>query len=222
MGTATAHLPDWFSFSTNCHPRPDVGASSRTPIPASPHPASHFPYHSRMPIEAYDRGLEHARAAMPRSMWRRRADTTLAPLPGGIRMAVLTSPFIVRWAAWLVAVLIIFVADVPRLQPALRAVAAASARCSRPRSSRSTCRRSGPWLLPRLRRFFATPENSDVLALGLIDLALSMVRRVPERRLGQPVLPLRADGAAHPVVLPHVPRRAWCSSASTWSPTSSA
>ena len=31
-----------------------------------------------------------------------------------------------------------------------------------------------PWLLPKLRRYFASPENSDVLALGLIDLTLSM------------------------------------------------
>jgi signal transduction histidine kinase len=97
----------------------------------------------------------------------------MAPLPGGIRMAVLTSPFIVRWAAWLVAVMIIFLSSVPKytqrfepwlligtaLQTVLVTFYVPAIR---------------PWLLPKLRRYIASPENSDVLTLGLIDLTLSM------------------------------------------------
>ena len=106
-------------------------------------------------------------------MWRRRADTTMAPLPGGIRLAVLTSPFIVRWAAWLVAVLIILVSEVPRytqrFEPWL--LLGTMAQTAIVTFYVPAIR---PVLLPKLRRYFATPENSDVLALGLIDLALSM------------------------------------------------
>lgn len=113
-------------------------------------------------------------ATLPRSMWRRRADTTMAPLPGGIRMAVLTSPFIVRWAAWLVAVLIIFVSAVPRytqtFEPWLLLGTAAQTAIVT-----FYVPAIRPWLLPKLRRYFATPENNDVLVLGLIDLALSMM-----------------------------------------------
>lgn len=113
-------------------------------------------------------------ATLPRSMWRRRADTTMAPLPGGIRMAVLTSPFIVRWAAWLVAVLIIFVSEVPhytqRFEPWL--LLGTMAQTAIVTFYVPAIR---PWLLPKLRHYFATPENNDVLALGLIDLALSMM-----------------------------------------------
>jgi signal transduction histidine kinase len=112
-------------------------------------------------------------ATLPRSFWRRR-DTQLATLPGGIRIAVLTSPFIVRWAAWMVAALILFVADVPEvnrhyepwlllgsmLQTALVTFYVPVLR---------------PVVLPPLRRYFATPESSDVLAVGLIDLTLSMI-----------------------------------------------
>ena len=125
-------------------------------------------------IDASIEDLSTRVATLPRSMWRRRADTTLAPLPGGIRMAVLTSPFIVRWAAWLVAVLIIFVSEVPhytqRFEPWLllgtmfqTAIVTFYVPAIR------------PWLLPKLRQYFATPENNDVLALGLIDLSLSML-----------------------------------------------
>ena len=90
-------------------------------------------------------------ATLPRSMWRRRADTTMAPLPGGIRMAVLTSPFIVRWAAWLVAVLIIFLTTVPeytqRVEPwLLLATALQTAIVT------FYVPAIRPWLLPKLRR----------------------------------------------------------------------
>ena len=125
-------------------------------------------------IDASIEDLSTNVATLPRSMWRRRADTTMAPLPGGIRMAVLTSPFIVRWAAWLVAVLIIFVSEVPhytqRFEPWLllgTMVQTAIVTFYVPAIR--------PWLLPKLRHYFATPENNDVLALGLIDLALSML-----------------------------------------------
>ena len=40
-------------------------------------------------------------------------ETPLEALPGGIRLAVLTSPFIVRWASWLIALLIVVLADLP-------------------------------------------------------------------------------------------------------------
>ncbi len=66
-------------------------------------------------IEASIEDFSTRVATLPRSFWRRHGDTSLATLPGGIRLAVLTSPFIVRWAAWLVAVLIVFVADVPEV-----------------------------------------------------------------------------------------------------------
>jgi signal transduction histidine kinase len=112
-------------------------------------------------------------ATLPRSMWRRRADTTMAPLPGGIRMAVLTSPFVVRWAAWFVAVLIILVSNVPdytqRFEPWL--LLGTMAQTAIVTFYVPAIR---PWLLPKLRGYFATPENNDVLALGLIDLTLSM------------------------------------------------
>ncbi|HYM16001.1 MAG TPA: sensor histidine kinase [Dehalococcoidia bacterium] len=113
-------------------------------------------------------------ASLPRGFWRRgRADTSLETLPGGIRLAVLTSPFIVRWAAWLVAVLIVVIANEPRVnvrfepwlllgtmvQTALVTFYVPVIR---------------PALLPVLRRWFETPENNDVLVLGLADLTLSM------------------------------------------------
>ena len=112
-------------------------------------------------------------AALPRSFWRRRADTSLATLPGGIRLAVLTSPFIARWAAWLVAMLIIFVADVPRVnrqfEPWL--LIGTMAQTALVTFYVPVIR---PLLLPTLRRWFDVPENNDVLALGLGDLSLSM------------------------------------------------
>lgn len=113
-------------------------------------------------------------AALPRSFWRRRGDTSLATLPGGIRLAVLTSPFIVRWAAWAVAVLIVFIADVPeanrRFEPWL--LIGTMAQTALVTFYVPVIR---PLLLPALRRWADRPENNDVLALGLGDLTLSMV-----------------------------------------------
>jgi signal transduction histidine kinase len=124
-------------------------------------------------IDASIEDLSTSVATLPRSMWRRRADTTMAPLPGGIRMAVLTSPFIVRWAAWLVAVLILAVSELPRyaqrFEPWL--LLGTMAQTAIVTFYVPAIR---PVLLPKLRRYFASPESSDVLALGLIDLALSM------------------------------------------------
>jgi signal transduction histidine kinase len=112
-------------------------------------------------------------ATLPRSIWRRHGDASLATLPGGIRLAVLTSPFIVRWAAWLVAVLIVFISDVPhytqRYEPWL--LLGTMAQTAFVTFYVPAIR---PVLLPVLRRRINSPENSDVLALGLIDLALSM------------------------------------------------
>jgi len=124
-------------------------------------------------IEASLDDLSTRVATLPRSMWRRR-DTSLETLPGGLRLAVLTSPFVVRWATWLVAVLIVAISDLPH-----------------------TNRQFEPWLLigtfvqtvvvtfyvpvirpvllPQLRRYVSSPENSDVLALGFADLTVSMV-----------------------------------------------
>jgi signal transduction histidine kinase len=86
---------------------------------------------------------------------------------------VLTSPFILRWAAWLVAVLIILVSDVPnytqRFEPWL--LLGTMAQTAIVTFYVPAIR---PWLLPKLRGYFAMPENNDVLAMGLIDLTLSM------------------------------------------------
>lgn len=113
-------------------------------------------------------------ATLPRSFWRRHGDTSLARLPGGIRLAVLTSPFIVRWAAWLVAMLIVFVSNLP-----------GSNRHYEPYLVIGTLVQTilvtfyvpviRPLLMPALRRWIARPENYDVPAMGLIDLVLSMV-----------------------------------------------
>jgi signal transduction histidine kinase len=124
-------------------------------------------------IEASIEDLSTRVATLPRSMWLRRADTTLSTLPGGIRLAVLTSPFIVRWAAWLVAVLIVFVADLPnvntRFEPWL--LLATMIQTAAVTFYVPVIR---PVLLPVLRRHVSSPEQSDVLALGLLDLAASM------------------------------------------------
>ncbi|MDP9235957.1 MAG: sensor histidine kinase [Chloroflexota bacterium] len=124
-------------------------------------------------IEASIEDFSTRVATLPRSLWRRHGDTSLATLSGGIRMAVLTSPFIVRWAAWLVAVLIIFISDVPhytqRFEPWL--LLATMVQTAFVTFYVPAIR---PVLLPILRRRIAAPENSDVLALGLLDLALSM------------------------------------------------
>ena len=113
-----------------------------------------------------------ARVAQFRSAWRRQ--TSLEALPGGIRLAVLTSPFIVRWATWLIALLVVALADLPEintrfepwlliatfLQLVLLTVYVPLIR---------------PWVLPRLKRFSDTPEQYDVLVVGLIDLVLAMM-----------------------------------------------
>lgn len=130
-----------------------------------------------MEIIGADRPLEEIRtrvAALP-SIWRRRAgDESLATLPGGIRLAVLTSPFIVRWSAWLVALLIVLIADPAEhnsrfepwlllgtfIQLALLTVYMPVFR---------------PAALQLLRRFNSAPERIDVLCVGLLDLALSML-----------------------------------------------
>lgn len=129
-----------------------------------------------MEIIGAEHPLEEIRtrvAALP-SLWRRRAgDESLATLPGGVRLAVLTSPFIVRWAAWLVALLIVVVAELPhgntRFEPWLligtfMQLMALTFYVPFIR----------PAVLARLRRFAEEPEHYDILIVGLADLALSM------------------------------------------------
>src|ERR1041385_304378 len=115
-------------------------------------------------IEASIEDFSTRVATLPRSLWRRHGDTSLATLSGGIRMAVLTSPFIVRWAAWAVAVLIIAISDVPhytqRFEPWL--LLATMAQTAFVTFYVPAIR---PVVLPILRRRIAAPENSDVLAL---------------------------------------------------------
>ncbi len=110
-------------------------------------------------------------AKIPQSIWRRQ--TSFEALPGGIRLAVLTSPFIVRWATWLIALLVVALADLPSenttfepylligtfIQLVLLTTYVPVIR---------------PYVLPRLRRFTDTPEQYDVLFVGLIDLAFAM------------------------------------------------
>lgn len=129
-----------------------------------------------MEIIGAEHPLEEIRtrvAALP-SLWRRRAgDESLATLPGGIRLAVLTSPFIVRWAAWFVALLIVVVAELPhgntRYEPWLligtfMQLMALTFYVPFIR----------PSVLARLRRFAEEPEHYDILIVGLADLALAM------------------------------------------------
>jgi signal transduction histidine kinase len=124
-------------------------------------------------IEASIEDLSTRVATLPRSMWRRNADTTLSTLPGGIRLAVLTSPFIVRWVAWMVAALIIFISNVPahgqRFEPWL--LLGTMAQTVLVTFYVPVIR---PLLLPRLRQWVTNPENNDVLILGMVDLTLSM------------------------------------------------
>src|SRR5437016_12805847 len=126
------------------------------------------------PLPAPAEDLRSRAAALPRSMWRRRGDASLSTLSGGIRLAVFTSPFIVRWAAWSVALLILLITNVPHenhvFEPYLligtfvqTAVVTFSVPVIR------------PLLLPSLRRRIGVSENADVLWLGMIDLTLSMV-----------------------------------------------
>ena len=130
-----------------------------------------------MEISTGERPLEEIRtrvAALP-SLWRRRAaDTSLATLPGGIRLAVLTSPFIVRWASWAVALLIVVFADLDRhngrFEPWL--LMGTFAQLVAFTFYMPVAR---PAMLEWLRRFTPNPERIDVLGAGLIDLALSMM-----------------------------------------------
>ena len=110
---------------------------------------------------------------MAQSFWRRRADPSLATLPGGIRLAVFTSPFIVRWVAWVVALLVVVFAGLPhenvRFEPWLLIgtfVQTLIVTFYVPLIR--------PVLLPALRRRIKVPDYTDVLALGLTDLGLSM------------------------------------------------
>ncbi|HZP56915.1 MAG TPA: sensor histidine kinase [Dehalococcoidia bacterium] len=118
--------------------------------------------------------LRSRAAALPRSIWRRRGDTSLQTLPGGIRLALFTSPFIVRWAAWLVALLIVAFTNVPhaneRFEPWL--LIATFAETLAVTSYVPLLR---PAVLPALRRMGGVPENADVLWVGLLDLGLSLL-----------------------------------------------
>src|SRR5438874_6159501 len=125
-----------------------------------------------LPVPADD--LRTRATALPRSIWRRRGDASLSTLSGGIRLAVFTSPFIVRWAAWSVALLILLITNVPHenhvFEPYLligtfvqTAVVTFYVPVIR------------PLLLPSLRRRVGVSENADVRGLGIIDLTLSMV-----------------------------------------------
>jgi signal transduction histidine kinase len=113
-------------------------------------------------------------ASLPRSFWQRRGDASLATLRGPIRLALFTSPFIVRWAAWLVALLIVLVADLPdhnvRFEPFL--LAGTFAQTAAVTFYVPLLR---PLVLPGLRQRLRLGENDDVLILGLLDLVLAMV-----------------------------------------------
>ena len=110
-------------------------------------------------------------ARIRRSIWRQQ--TSLEALPGGIRLAVLTSPFIVRWATWLIALLIVVLADLPeentRFEPYL--LAGTFMQLVLLTLYVPVFR---PAVLTRLRRYTSSPEQYDVLVVGLIDLGLSM------------------------------------------------
>ncbi len=129
-----------------------------------------------MDIIGAERPLEEIRTrvgALP-SLWRRRAgDESLATLPGGIRLAVLTSPFIVRWASWVVALLIYAVANPAganvRFEPWL--LIGTFLQLVALTFYMPVIR---PHVLPRLQRFARAPGSIDVLCVGLFDLALSM------------------------------------------------
>jgi hypothetical protein len=112
-----------------------------------------------------------ARVAQFRGAWRRQ--TSLEALPGGIRLAVLTSPFIVRWATWLIALLVVALADLPkintRFEPWL--LIATFLQLALLTTYVPLIR---PWVLPRFKRFTDVPEQYDILIVGLIDLVLAM------------------------------------------------
>jgi signal transduction histidine kinase len=109
--------------------------------------------------------------SFPRSIWRRQ--TSFEALPGGIRLAVLTSPFIVRWATWLIALLVVVLADLPpeneRFEPYL--LIGTFLQLVLLTTYVPIIR---PYVLPSFKRFTPTPEQYDVLVVGLIDLVLAM------------------------------------------------
>jgi signal transduction histidine kinase len=130
-----------------------------------------------MDIIGAERPLEDIRtrvAALP-SLWRRRAaDTSLATLPGGIRLALLTSPYIVRWASWAVALMIVGIADLDRdndrFEPWLlggTAVQLIALTFYVPVMR--------PTVIEWLRKFTPEPERIDVLGAGLLDLFLAII-----------------------------------------------
>jgi signal transduction histidine kinase len=113
-------------------------------------------------------------AALP-SIWRRRAaDTSLSTLPGGIRLALLTSPYIVRWGSWSVALLIVALADLDhnnnRFEPWL--LIGTAFQLLAVTFYLPVLR---PSALDWLRRYTPDPERIDVLGVGLVDLVLSVI-----------------------------------------------
>jgi signal transduction histidine kinase len=130
-----------------------------------------------MDIIASEHPLEEIRtrvAALP-TFWRQRpSDASYETLPGGIRLAVFTSPFIVRWATWFIALLVVLLADLPhvntRFEPWL--LIGTFIQLSLVTFYVPLFR---PSVLAGLRKRIATPEQYDVLAVGLIDLALSIM-----------------------------------------------
>jgi hypothetical protein len=130
-----------------------------------------------MDIIASEHPLEEIRtrvAALP-TFWRQRpSDAAYETLPGGIRLAVFTSPFIVRWATWFIALLVVLLADLPhvntRFEPWL--LIGTFIQLSLVTFYVPLFR---PSVLAGLRKRIATPEQYDVLALGLLDLALSIM-----------------------------------------------
>ena len=129
------------------------------------------PWRSLNPQQPLHEDLPGARPRIPRSIWRQQ--TSLEALPGGVRLAFLTSPFIVRWASWLIALLIVVLADLPpentRFEPWL--LIGTFIQLVLLTLYVPVIR---PWVLPWLRRHIERPEQYDVLVVGLIDLALAM------------------------------------------------
>jgi signal transduction histidine kinase len=130
-----------------------------------------------MDIIASEHPLEEIRtrvASLP-TFWRRRpSDASYETLPGGIRLAVFTSPFIVRWATWFIALLVVLLADLPdvntRFEPWL--LIGTFIQLTLLTFYVPVLR---PAVLGRLRRYFTAPEQYDVLVIGLLDLGLSLI-----------------------------------------------
>jgi len=130
-----------------------------------------------MDIIASENPLEEIRtrvAALP-TFWRRRpSDASYETLPGGIRLAVFTSPFIVRWATWFIALLVVVLADLPdvneRFEPWL--LIGTFIQLTLLTFYVPVLR---PTVLARLRRYVDRPEEYDVLFVGLLDLGLSLI-----------------------------------------------